>query len=271
MKLITNRILINSSISFDDLVSKIITKDAQQVAQQNYPNDPFPTVYGANAADRQKVQQAVDGGIQQQQQYGHANAQGTTPDMAIKEQIDKMNPDNLCDPPANFCSESLKIPREQMPQLSEDKDIQAFIKEMAAKGIATQTQDVPVTQLKASQGRIEAKKVKGMLVDLDNPKDPSGWINAQPIVVSSDNFVIDGHHRWATLLAYDYLDGKNVPITERVYKVNLPGMELIKEAQKSKNSTFRDPNDNPVNPAGAAGTQPVNPAGAAGAQPVPQA
>ena len=50
------------------------------------------------------------------------------------------------------------------------------------------------------------------------------------IFVSSDGYVIDGHHRWAALVGIDAKDGKlgGTPIKVRV--INMPIKQVLTEA-----------------------------------------
>lgn len=62
-------------------------------------------------------------------------------------------------------------------------------------------QSIPIQKLSATQSEIEKGRTEAMV---DSAEDPSikwkPWI--APILVSSDYFVLDGHHRWAAALMY---------------------------------------------------------------------
>ena len=165
---------------------------------------------------------------------------------------------NLCQvsvPGTNlFCGSSLKddqgqpIPRDKMPQLAGkpkagspaadadkfpvDKDGEvnvgdAFVKYLAEKGVETREGKVPASQLKASQSELKGKTVAFMMseegqktVDLDN----------QSIFVSSDGYVIDGHHRWAAKVGLDSKDGKLGGKKINVRVINMPIKQVLTEA-----------------------------------------
>lgn len=165
---------------------------------------------------------------------------------------------NLCQvsvPGTNlFCGASLKgedgkpIPREKMPQLGgtpkagsiaddeskfpKDKSGEvnvgdAFIKHLAEKGIATKEGRVPASQLKASQSELKGDKIAFMMskdgqikTDLEN----------QSIFVSSDGYVIDGHHRWAAMVGLDSKDGKLGGKKIKVRVIDMPIQDVLKEA-----------------------------------------
>jgi len=130
---------------------------------------------------------------------------------------------NLCQitvPGTNlYCDDNLGIPREEMPQFkgkpqpgtpAEDMPVDKngevdteplFKKMLDEKGITVTQTEVPADKLKATQSELVGAKVVGMMGALEeNPQHPS--ITA-PIYVSRDGFVIDGHHRWAAIAAYN--------------------------------------------------------------------
>jgi len=130
---------------------------------------------------------------------------------------------NLCDitvPGTNlYCDDNLGIPRDQMPQfkgkavpgsraasMPTDKNGEVdtepiFKKMLEEKGIKVLQTEVPADKLKATQKDLVGGKVVGMMGALEeDPKNPN--ITA-PIYVSRDGFVIDGHHRWAAIVAYN--------------------------------------------------------------------
>lgn len=165
---------------------------------------------------------------------------------------------NLCQvsvPGTNlFCGSSLKgedgqpIPRDKMPQLAgkpkkgspvdnpdkfpvdESGEVNvgdAFVKHLAEKGIETREGSVPAAQLKASQSELKGANLAFMM-------SPEGQkavkLQENSIFVSSDGYVIDGHHRWAALVGIDAKDGKlgGTPIKVRV--INMPIKQVLTEA-----------------------------------------
>jgi hypothetical protein len=130
---------------------------------------------------------------------------------------------NLCDvtvPGTNlYCDDNLGIPRDEMPQFkgnaspgsraagmdkdaSGEVDTEPVFKEMLKqKGIKTLQTEVPADKLKATQKDLVGAKVVGMMGALE--KDPNHPKITAPIYVSRDGYVIDGHHRWAAVVAYN--------------------------------------------------------------------
>ena len=83
---------------------------------------------------------------------------------------------------------SLGIKRKDMPQI-EDKDQDHFFKWLSSKGISHSKLDVPPTSIKPVQSEINLDAANE-LVDTNSPK------LSKPVIVSSDNYLMDGHHRW---------------------------------------------------------------------------
>lgn len=155
---------------------------------------------------------------------------------------------NLCQvsvPGTNlFCGASRDIPREKMPQFSgkpvpgseadklpknkngEIDGVGAFIEHLKGQGVGMKEQKVKASELKASQAELVGEKVAGMMNNKDF--DPAG----EPIFVSKDGYVIDGHHRWAAQVARDVQDGRlgDLPLNVRV--VDLTIDQALKFANK---------------------------------------
>ncbi len=130
---------------------------------------------------------------------------------------------NLCQitvPGTNlYCDDNLGIPRSEMPQfkgtaqpgtraadMPTDKggevDTEPVFREMLKqKNIKVTQTEVPADKLKATQSELVGAKVVGMMGALE--KDPQHEKITAPIYVSRDGYVIDGHHRWAAVAAYN--------------------------------------------------------------------
>ena len=144
---------------------------------------------------------------------------------------------NLCDvtvPGTNlYCDDNLGIPRSEMPQfkgkatpgsradgMPVDKDGEVdtepiFKKMLEEKGIKVVQTEVPADKLKATQKDLVGAKVVGMMGALE--KDPNHEKITAPIYVSRDGFVIDGHHRWAAITAYNAQHPENqIPMKVQV-------------------------------------------------------
>jgi len=150
-----------------------------------------------------------------------------------------------------FCTESLReakvgtkeykegVPRIEMPQLAGlpepgseadnlpknakgEVDASAhFIHFLQGIGMKTTHEEVPAEKLRASQRELVGQNVGGMMrnKDFDPAKDP--------IFISSDNYVVDGHHRWAATVGRDAEDGHLGDSTMKVRRINAPISEVL--------------------------------------------
>lgn len=159
---------------------------------------------------------------------------------------------NLCQvtiPGTNlYCDGNKGIERADMPQfkgtpqpgspadkLPKDEngeaDTEEFFKEMLnKKGIKVSNPiAVPPDRLKATQSELVGVKVAGMSKVLDNPKHPAYGKITAPIYVSNDGYVLDGHHRWAAVVAHNAKNpDKQIPMNVRV--IDEPIVPLVKRS-----------------------------------------
>lgn len=159
---------------------------------------------------------------------------------------------NLCQvsiPGTNlYCDGNIGIPREEMPQFKgtpekgspADKlprdnagevDTEEFFKQMLnKKGIKVSAPtNIPPDRLKATQSELVGVKVAGMENVLENPNHPAYKKITAPIYVSNDGYVLDGHHRWAAIVAYNAAHpDKQIPMAVRV--IDEPIRPLVKRS-----------------------------------------
>lgn len=108
------------------------------------------------------------------------------------------NSDNLC-VDSDICKGDLGIPRRLMPQFTTPRDIKTFTSFIGKNyGIKTRRAKRRAGQLRPSQEEINKERVEDVKEEIREKKlDPK-----VPLIVSKDNYVIDGHHRWAAYKAY---------------------------------------------------------------------
>jgi hypothetical protein len=139
-----------------------------------------------------------------------------------------------------FCAESKGIPRVKMPQLKgvpkpnspasklpankkgEVDLTQAFRDHLEEIGLTIDDTDVRADHLKASQNELNGAKIAGMASAIR-----AGKIGEERIFVSDDNYIVDGHHRWAANVAVDYDDNKSGDIKMPVARINASILELL--------------------------------------------
>lgn len=169
-----------------------------------------------------------------------------------KEKGEKAPNFNLCQvtvPGTNlYCDGNKGIPREDMPQfkgtpepgspadkLPKDEngeaDTEEFFKEMLNKqGIkVSEPTEVPADRLKATQSELVGPKVAGMSKVLADQNHPAYEKITAPIYVSNDGYVLDGHHRWAAIIAHNASNPDNqIPMKVRV--IDEPIIPLVKRS-----------------------------------------
>lgn len=126
---------------------------------------------------------------------------------------------------------NLGLSRSSMPQIDADKQ-QDFHDYLEANGVTIDASQVPIRTLRLTQNEINKMKVWKIMKQIRNKK-PMGRV-----WVSSDNYVVDGSHRFVAALN---MDGKQ---RMKVYKVDLPAMEFVKLARQFNGVRYRTVSDN---------------------------
>ena len=111
-------------------------------------------------------------------------------------------------------AETLGVPRREMPQIDK-KHMSKFIQDLAARGIKVKDETVHPDTLSATQGQFDKGKIAGITADIEK----NGTDGHHPIIVSKDDRVMDGHHRW---LAHANAD-KHI----KICRVNKPAEDLL--------------------------------------------
>jgi hypothetical protein len=148
-----------------------------------------------------------------------------------------------------YCGDHKGIDRVDMPQFkgtprpgsdadklakdpkSGEVDTEAMFRDMLEKqGIkVSEPEAVPPESLKATQRNMQGTKVAGMAAALaENPEHPA--ITA-PIYVSRDGYVLDGHHRWAAIVAHN-AGNPDKPIPMRVRVIDDGIESLVQRSNK---------------------------------------
>ena len=165
---------------------------------------------------------------------------------------------NLCDvsiPGTNlYCDDNKGIPRHAMPQLKGpvipgsfastlplnaygEADIEEhFLEHLKNRGTKVSTPfSIRPDLLKATQSELLGAKVAAMSKVLEDPKS-QGYKNiTAPIYISNDGYVLDGHHRWASIVAHNAGDiDKAIPMKVQVIDMEIvPLVNLSNEFAKS--------------------------------------
>ena len=147
-----------------------------------------------------------------------------------------MRPKNLCKN-TNLCENNLNIPRKYMPQI-ENKYLDEYLK-FIKKYYKIKKQSIPVRKLKATQNELSEKAIRRTQKKIKKKK-----FNPDPIIVSRDNYILDGHHRWGSYRDCEVnpslckLKKKSFKI--KTYKINAPIKQLLRKTKKFKNINYKD-------------------------------
>ena len=137
-----------------------------------------------------------------------------------------------------FNEQTIGVPRQAMPQLNgpaqpgteaailaggANKFIELdseFRKQLAADGVDVKNERVPAGNLRATQTQLTASTVAGIVGAAEAGNAKVRHMLKEPIWVTSDNYVLDGHHRWAAdeALAFSGQGPKEI----EVQRIGLP-------------------------------------------------
>ncbi len=140
-----------------------------------------------------------------------------------------------------FCGAHKGLSRLEMPQLSglplpgtkaaalqQDPKFgvdltSEFRRHLEAKGVNITDSDTPASVLKATQNELNGAKVA-------NIADRLGDLPPQRLFVSRDDYIVDGHHRWAATIGVDYADNHDDGMTVQTAVVDMDIIDLVAEA-----------------------------------------
>jgi hypothetical protein len=172
-----------------------------------------------------------------------------------------------------FCAGNKQIPRDEMPQLKStvvaggkaDELVKAGKLDIDAKTGEVNTEDLfksmlekegitmkdpeprQVTSLKATQNQLVGSKVNMFAKVLAGEQPIEGkytgekalkkWQDAlrEPIIVSKDGYILDGHHRWAALVQHDIANGGSGDVEMDVKEVDMGATDLVDKTNKFTN------------------------------------
>jgi hypothetical protein len=119
------------------------------------------------------------------------------------------------------------IPRDQMPALPDNvKDLVPFMKALTLQGVDFEIVDLDPREIRSVQSQLIAPKVAKMSGYMK-----SGWKPGGLMIVSEENALGDGHHRWAGAATAALLHEQGVPgyspVKVQALRVKLPIDQLL--------------------------------------------
>lgn len=168
---------------------------------------------------------------------------------------------NLCDAQLShsshlFCKLNKGIDRLRMPQLkgtpiagsaadalprdsrNEVDASQAFLDYLKnVKHYTVTLEDVPAMSLQATQNELIGSKVAGIWYALQDPTSTTyKELMSLPIFISEDNYILDGHHRWAAIVAHGINNGNLANVRMKAERVHVPIIQLVRDANEFANA-----------------------------------
>lgn len=123
--------------------------------------------------------------------------------------------------------------RSQMPQF-DGPTMEKFCAWLKARGIGSLERNLHLGEVRPTQRHFDAAKVRGMIEQFRSGKFPKLYA---PIMVSADNFILDGHHRWAAMVALR--DEKRGPDDVVMLRLGLTMKQLLPLAREFKGVRFK--------------------------------
>lgn len=119
-----------------------------------------------------------------------------------------------------YGDEGMGILRKDMPQIPAERRGE-FLSELKAEGITVEEEAVDPKTLKPIQKEVSASRAGAIY----NKYKEAGTIpQEQRILISSDGFVIDGHHTWGAAVGFSF-DNKDAKLP--VYRIGLTAQEAL--------------------------------------------
>ena len=122
--------------------------------------------------------------------------------------------------------DTLGVKRKDMPQVKSD-DYAEFIEYLKKNGAKFTKETIPARELKAMQKEFSDEGIlKQMMKNIEQGP------NRKAVIASSDDYILDGHHRWLVAV--------NTGADLNVFRVNLPAYELYDLVNKFEKTYYKD-------------------------------
>ena len=127
-----------------------------------------------------------------------------------------------------FCADQIGIPRVEMPVIRASKTAD-FVKYLGEQGYKIEEGREKAANLRASQSELSGEKVAASMQRITD----EGKFYKR-IVISRDDYILDGHHTWAGQLAHDAADNdlENDGRRVKIARIDIGIVDLIAEAEK---------------------------------------
>ena len=129
----------------------------------------------------------------------------------------------------NFGLDGLGIARADMPIIPNNR-LPEYVANVKERGIRVTEGKIDPRRLSPIQKEVSATKAAQLVQSMEASGGVKKGLKGHRIVISSDNFVVDGHHRWAAATAYNYMTPK--PVKIQYTRIGLPARDALKDVRK---------------------------------------
>lgn len=119
-----------------------------------------------------------------------------------------------------FGDEGMGIARKDMPQIPAERRDE-FLSDLAKEGVKTTEESIDPKTLKPIQKEVSGSRSGAIYMRY---KENGAIPDQQRILISSDGYVIDGHHTWGAAVAFSF---DNPSATLPVYRIDLTAKEAL--------------------------------------------
>ena len=206
------------------------TQDAKYTLKQEYATggtvmnnsqDAENAIFDAAVFEHGGTVNAYDAGLHKKMYMLGIEVMQPDP-IALARVMSKEN-DNFCEHYPKLCA-GAEYQREELPQIY-DKNYDEFVAYLENLGATVNFEgDTAVDSLKPVQNEISLERMARIMARVKDGYYKDLNLLKLPLFVSKDGYILDGHHRWATLF---FLSPTN---TLDIYRVNLTYKELVDKA-----------------------------------------
>jgi hypothetical protein len=137
---------------------------------------------------------------------------------------------------------SSQLPKDEKGEVNTEDLFKAKLEELGIE--MSEPKPMNVSDIKATQNELKPANVAFMVDVLMRAKPPphkdkqaaDDWALSEklrePIIVSKDGYILDGHHRWAALVALDIANGGSGDIEMMVKEVDAGAEELVEKTNE---------------------------------------
>jgi hypothetical protein len=128
-------------------------------------------------------------------------------------------------------SQADRLPRNQWQEVDASQTFANYLR--TTKGYTITLESVPAATLKATQNELVGSKVASIWYAMENPQsDAYKKITDMPLFISADNYILDGHHRWAAAVAHGIGQDNLNNVRMKVERIHVPIDQLIHDANE---------------------------------------